>query len=99
MKVTDSQCLGYKAVGDGKPFLIDEDAYSIVEYIFQAYHTGRDMTGIARSVKTPWDTVLKVGNRVEKHLQNPYPTSRRGLEMESPFKDPTKPGRLSFPRI
>lgn len=45
-------CLGYKAVGDGKPFLIDEDAYSIVEYIFQAYHSGRDMTGIARSVNT-----------------------------------------------
>ena len=45
-------CLGYKAVGDGKPFLIDEDTYPIVEYIFQAYHSGRDMTGIARSVNT-----------------------------------------------
>lgn len=45
-------CLGYKAVGDGKPFLIDEDTYPIVEYIFQAYHSGRDMTGIARSANT-----------------------------------------------
>lgn len=47
-----SPCLGYEAVGDGKPFLINEDTYPIVEYIFQAYHSGRDMTGIARSVNT-----------------------------------------------
>ena len=40
--------LGYKAVGDGKPFMIDEDRYPIVEYIFQAYDSGMDMTGIAR---------------------------------------------------
>lgn len=41
--------LGYKAVGDGKPFVIDEDRYPIVEYIFQAYHNGLDMTKIARN--------------------------------------------------
>lgn len=40
--------LGYKAVGDGKPFVIDEEKYPIVEYIFQAYVSGLDMTGIAR---------------------------------------------------
>ena len=44
-----SPSLGYKAAGDGKPFLIDEDAYSIVEYIFHAYHNGHDMTGTARA--------------------------------------------------
>ena len=44
-----SPSLGYKAAGDGKPFLIDEDAYSIVEYIFHAYHNGHDMTSTARA--------------------------------------------------
>ncbi len=40
--------LGYTAVGEGKPFVIDEEKYKIVEYIFQAYHDGLDMTGISR---------------------------------------------------
>ena len=41
--------LGYKAVGGGKPFVIDEERYPTVEYIFQAYHNGLDMTKIARN--------------------------------------------------
>lgn len=35
--------LGYKAVGEGKPFIINEDSYKIVEYIFQSYASGMDM--------------------------------------------------------
>lgn len=42
-------CLGYQAVGDGRPFIIDEKSYAIAEYIFQAYHNGRDMTATARA--------------------------------------------------
>lgn len=42
--------LGYKAVGEGKPFVIDPEAYAIVEYIFQSYYDGQDMTAIAREV-------------------------------------------------
>ena len=42
-------CLGYSAVGDGQPFTINEPQYQIVEYIFRAYHSGADMTRIARS--------------------------------------------------
>ena len=41
--------LGYRAVGQGKPFVIDPERMPIVEYIFQAYHDGMDMTKIARS--------------------------------------------------
>lgn len=41
-------CLGYLAIGEGKPFIIDEKNYPVVEYIFQAYHSGKDMSSIAR---------------------------------------------------
>ena len=44
-----SPSLGYKAAGEGKPFLIDEMTYPIVEYIFRTYHDGRDMTATARA--------------------------------------------------
>lgn len=40
--------LGYSAIGEGKPFIIDEKNYPVVEYIFQAYYTGKDMNAIAR---------------------------------------------------
>lgn len=40
--------LGYKAVGEGKPFAINEDAYKIVEFIFQSYAAGMDMSAITR---------------------------------------------------
>lgn len=42
--------LGYKAVGKGRPFVIDPDTYPIVEFIFQSYHSGQDMTSIAREL-------------------------------------------------
>lgn len=41
-------CLGYTAVGEGKPFAIDEKSFEAVEYIFQSYYSGRDMTAVAR---------------------------------------------------
>ena len=42
-------CLGYRAVGEGKPFVVEEKSYAIVEYIFQTYHSGKDMTATARA--------------------------------------------------
>lgn len=41
--------LGYDAVGGGKPFVIDEKTYPIVEFIHQSYHSGMDLTSIARA--------------------------------------------------
>lgn len=40
--------LGYKAVGKGKPYVIDEKQYAIVEFLFESYHAGKDMTATAR---------------------------------------------------
>lgn len=42
-------CLGYQAVGGGKPFIINESEYAVAEYIHQTYHSGADMRAIARS--------------------------------------------------
>ena len=44
-------CLGYRAVGEGKPFAVEEKSYAIVEYIFQTYHSGKDMTATARAAQ------------------------------------------------
>lgn len=41
-------CLGYTARGGGKPFLIQEEEYKIVEFIHQSYHNGMDLSSIAR---------------------------------------------------
>lgn len=43
-------CLGYDAVGKGKPFIINEEQYSIAEFIHQSFHNGRDMSAIAREL-------------------------------------------------
>ena len=43
-------CLGYAAVGDGKPYQINESEYAVVEQIFRFYHSGLDMTGTARKL-------------------------------------------------
>lgn len=40
--------LGYNAVGGGKPFIINEEEYKIVEFIQQYYHDGHDLTAVAR---------------------------------------------------
>lgn len=42
--------LGYKAVGEGKPFAIDPERIGMAEFIFTAYHDGKDMTAIAREM-------------------------------------------------
>lgn len=50
-------CIGYKAVGGGRPFMIDPETIQIVEYIHRAYHDGTDMTNIARECnKRGWIT-------------------------------------------
>ena len=47
-----SPCLGYEAVGGGKPFVINEAEYATVALIFNSYHDGLDLTGIARKMNT-----------------------------------------------
>ena len=41
-------CLGYRAVGNGKPFLIEETEYEAVIFIHQSYYKGLDLTAIAK---------------------------------------------------
>lgn len=41
-------CLGYQAVGNGKPHIINDNEYRVVEFIHRAYHDGKDITAIAR---------------------------------------------------
>lgn len=44
-----SPCLGYDAVGQGRPFVINEEKYAIAEFIFHYYYHGHhDMTATAR---------------------------------------------------
>lgn len=43
-------CLGYNAAGKGKPFVINEEQYKIVEYIHQSFHNGKDIAAIAREL-------------------------------------------------
>lgn len=41
--------LGYNAVGNGKPFAINEEQYRIVEFIHQSYYNGMDILEIVRA--------------------------------------------------
>lgn len=41
-------CLGYNAVGNGKPHIINEEEYRVAEFIHTSYHDGKDITAIAR---------------------------------------------------
>lgn len=42
-------CLGYKAVGNGKPFIIDEEEFKIIDIIFTFFDSyDKDYTAIAR---------------------------------------------------
>lgn len=41
--------LGYDAVGGGKPFVINEEQYRIVEFIHRSFFEGNDMLQIARA--------------------------------------------------
>lgn len=49
--------LGYDAVGNGKPFVINDEKYQIVEFIFHNYYHGKDMSSIARACNSRgWKT-------------------------------------------
>lgn len=57
--------LGYRAVGEGRPFVIDKERIEMAEFIFNAYHEGRDMTAIAREMnRRGWLT--RRGNPFER---------------------------------
>lgn len=57
--------LGYKAAGEGKPFEIDPERIIMAEYIFTAYHDGKDMTAIAREMnRRGW--ITRRGNPFER---------------------------------
>lgn len=70
-------CLGYAAVGNGKPFVIMEDEYKIVEDIFRMYALENlDRTAIARRLNAQGKTA-KRGNPFEQRtvtriLTNPF---------------------------
>lgn len=72
-----SPCLGYAAVGHGKPFVIDEAEYTIVSYVMDLYdNQNLDETAIARRCN---DLGYKTrrGNPFERRtidriLQNPF---------------------------
>lgn len=71
-----SPCLGYRAVGEGKPFLIEDEEYKIVEYIHRSYHDGMDLSAIARSTNEQ-GFLTKRGNRfdrraIERILKNRF---------------------------
>lgn len=69
-------CLGYKAAGQGTPFLLDEEEYKIVELIHQAYYDGMDLSAIAREANR-LGFITKRGNlfdrrSVERILKNKF---------------------------
>lgn len=43
-------CLGYDAVGGGKPFVINDGQYHIVEFIHRSFYEGKDLSEIVRAV-------------------------------------------------
>lgn len=57
--------LGYAAVGAGKPFVIEEKAYAIAEFIFQTYYNGKDMTATAREANARGYRTRR-GNRFDR---------------------------------
>lgn len=62
-------CLGYSAVGNGNPYVINETEYSIVEFIYAYYHDGHDLTAVAREC-----------NRRGYRTQRGNPFERRTVE-------------------
>lgn len=69
-------CLGYDAVGGGRPFVINEDEFQVVDFIMNQFDAGRDETRIARMCnERGWRT--KRGNLFERRnidliLRNPF---------------------------
>lgn len=73
-----SPCLGYNAAGEGRPFLINEAEYQIVEYIYKSYHDGMDLSAIARNANEQ-GFLTKRGNpfdrrSIERILKNRFYT-------------------------
>ncbi len=71
-----SPCLGYRAVGGGKPYVIDEQEYVMVEFIFRYYHDGYDLTAVARECNRRGYRTRR-GNPFERRtidriLRNPF---------------------------
>lgn len=70
-------CLGYQAVGNGQPFVINEEEYKIVEYIFDQYDNhNRDYAYIARALNNK-GYLTRRGNKFEARsimriLKNPF---------------------------
>lgn len=70
-------CLGYNAVGKGKPFVINEEEFKIVQYICEQYDKyNLEPTTIARKANTMGHRT-KRGNTFEKRsvayiLRNPF---------------------------
>jgi len=70
-------CLGYQAVGGGRPFVINDREYKVVQYIFDQYDTNyQDITAIARKANS-LGYRTKRGNPFEKRsvefiLRNPF---------------------------
>lgn len=85
-----SPCLGYRAVGQGKPFVIDEDEYAIVKYAMDLYDfQNLDETAIARRCNDLGYRTRR-GNPFERRsidriLQNPFyagTVAWNGIEFE-----------------
>lgn len=72
-----SPCLGYKAVGEGRPFVINEEEFKIVDYIFRQFDVhDQDYTAIARLLndighKTRRGNLFE-SRTVERILKNPF---------------------------
>lgn len=69
-------CLGYAAVGGGKPFILDQSTAPAAEYIFSSYAQGKDMTAIARDLNLQGFHTAR-GNPFERRtilrvLTNPF---------------------------
>lgn len=69
-------CIGYDAVGGGKPFVINEAEMQIVKYIMKLFDSGKDSTRIARlcnerNYKTKRGNVFERRN-IEYILRNSF---------------------------
>lgn len=69
-------CLGYDAVGGGKPFVINEAQYQIVEYIHRSYYAGKNLLEIVRSANA-------MGYRTRRG--NPFDVRSVRLVLENSF--------------
>lgn len=69
--------LGYKAVGHGEPYIINEEEFQIVQYIFEQFDLyNKDYTSIARSLNS-MGRITRRGNlfearTIERILKNPF---------------------------